>query len=79
MVSVLGSYLGECIVRCYGGHWAKGEDGWYVEFDRKNTAYPFAKVRKQFANGKGDGVHSFFTLIPILFRSRPPTQPPTVP
>src|SRR4030095_11778686 len=70
MVSGLGSYLGECIVRSYGGQWALGNDGWRVQFDDKNAAFPFAKVQKQFANGKdaGDGVYGFFTAIPILFR-----------
>ena len=77
MVSVLGSYLGECIIRSYGGHWAVGEDGWRVEFDEKNAAFPFAKVQKQFANGieAGDSVYSFFTAIPLVFRRMGPSGP----
>ena len=67
MVSVLGAYLGEAIIRSYGGRWALGEEGWRVEFDAKNAAFPFVKVGKQFANGAEDGIHSFFTAIPILF------------
>jgi hypothetical protein len=73
LVSVFGSYLCECIVRCYGGQWAvDDENGCHVRFDAKNAAYPFAKVRKQFDNGLGDGIHSFFTAIPIVFRSLRP-------
>jgi hypothetical protein len=68
-VSVVGSYLGECIIRSYGGRWALGEEGWRVEFDAENAAFPFAKVEKQFANGAEDGIHSFFTLLPIVLRS----------
>lgn len=70
MVSVLGSYLGECVVRAYGGRWAIAGDGWRVEFDEKNAAYPFAKVQKQFANGRdaGESIYSFFTAIPLVFR-----------
>lgn len=75
MVSTLGSFLGECIVRSNGGRWALGDDGWRVEFDAKNAAYPFAKVEKQFANGRGDGVYSFFRAIPLVFRSLPPPAP----
>jgi hypothetical protein len=69
MVSVLGSYLGECIIRTYGGQWSLGEEGWRVEFDPKNAAFPFAKVEKQFANGAEDGISSFFTAIPLIIPS----------
>jgi hypothetical protein len=76
LVSVFGSYLGECIVRCYGGQWAVDDDnGWHVRFDEKNAAYPFAKVQKQFTNGLEDGIHSFFTVIPICFRFLQPPFP----
>lgn len=79
LVSVLGSYLGECIIRSYGGRWALSDHGWGIEFDEKNAAFPFAKVRKQFANGKEDGVYSFFTAIPLVFRSLRFADPPDVP
>ena len=38
-----------------------------VKFDEKNIAYPFAKVEKQFENGLGDSIHSFYTVIPTFF------------
>jgi hypothetical protein len=75
MISVLGSYLGESIIRSYGGKWSVGKEGWRVEFDAKNAAYPFAKVEKQFANGAEDGIYSFFTMIPIVFPSLRPSGP----
>jgi hypothetical protein len=65
MVSILGSFLGECIIRTYGGRWTFGEFGWGVHFDEKNAAYPFSKVQKQFDNGNGDSIYSFFRMIPL--------------
>ena len=70
LVNVIGSYLGECIIRCHGGRWTRDQDGWFVAFDARNAVYPFSKVEKQFANGREDGIHSFFTLIPIAFQGR---------
>lgn len=69
LVNVLGSYLGECIIRCYGGYWENKEGQWQVSFDEKNAAYPFAKVQKQFNNGPGDSIKSFFEVIPVVFAS----------
>jgi len=44
--------------------------GLCVAFNDQNAAFPLAKVRKQFDNGidGGDGIYSFFTAIPLLFR-----------
>jgi hypothetical protein len=75
MVSVLGSYLGECIIRSYGGKWSVGEEGWRVELDEKNAVFPFAKVEKQFKNGAEDGIHGFFTAIPLVFPALAPSGP----
>lgn len=52
LVSVLGSYLGEAIIASAGGDWVEDEDGRLgVRFASGDTAYPFAKVRKQFDEG----------------------------
>ncbi len=61
LVSTLGSFLGECIIRSFGGKWAMVDGSWCVQFDEKNAAFPFAKVAKQLENGSGDSVLSFFT------------------
>ncbi len=67
LVNVFGSYLGECVIKCYGGHW-KNEDGqWQVSFDDSNAVFPFAKVRKQFQYGPEDSIKSFFEVIPLVF------------
>lgn len=76
----LGSFLGECVVRCYGGEWREAGGSWAVCFGGDdNAAYPFNKVRKQFANGAGDSVLSWFETIPVIFAQQigaTPEQPP---
>ena len=67
LVNVFGSYLGECVIKCYGGCWEEEAGQWRVSFDGENAAYPFAKVRKQFQNGAGDSIKSFFEVIPTVF------------
>lgn len=68
LVSTLGSFLGECIVRTHGGEWVSDDQGVGVAFDERNRAFPFAKIEKHLRNGREDSVLSFFTIIPILFR-----------
>jgi len=68
LISVFGSFLGECVIRCYGGAWKLHEPGvWGVAFNEDNIAFPFAKVAKQIDNGLEDGIASFFKLIPTIF------------
>jgi len=72
LVNVIGAFLGECVIANHGGRWREDEHGWGVFFDDGNAAYPFAKVRKQFDNGRegGDSVHSFYETIGVLFNKR---------
>ena len=68
LTSVFGSFLGECIIRCYGGAWKQDESGmWCVAFTDDNIAFPFAKIAKQIDNGLEDGIASFFNVIPTIF------------
>lgn len=68
LTNVVGAYLGECIIRNYGGQWRADDDGaWGVFFDTQNAAFPFTKVAKQFANGAEDSIYSFYRTIPIVF------------
>ena len=73
---MLGSYLGECVISCYGGEWREQEGTWAVDFGGGNAAFPFNKVRKQFLNGASDSVHSWFQTIPVVFAQRLDPQPP---
>jgi len=67
LVSVFGSYLGECSIKNYGGKWENKDGQWCICFDEQNLAYPFNKVEKQFENGIEDSIKSFFEVIPIVF------------
>jgi len=67
ITQTLGSFLGECVVRCHGGEWREQEGSWAVDFGGGNSAFPFNKVRKQFMHGEGDSVKSWFHTIPLIF------------
>ena len=55
LTSVFGSFLGESIIRCFGGRWKQHESGmWCVAFNDEDMAFPFAKVAKQMDNGLED-------------------------
>ncbi len=55
LVSVLGSFLGEAIIARAGGAWADSEHGPGVRFANDAMCFPFAKVAKQFADGRDEG------------------------
>jgi hypothetical protein len=76
LTSVFGSFLGECIVRCYGGVWTQLDGGWCVAFPGENFVFPFAKVSKQMEHGLEDGIASLFDTVPVLFKDhvRIPTR-----
>ena len=67
LIDILGSFLGECIISCFGGQWEQREDQWCIHFGSRNALYPFHKVRKRFANGPQDSIETFFSLIPLTF------------
>lgn len=66
LTSVLGSYLGECLRRNYGGEWTTTEYGLGVEIGG-SVAFPFSKVGKQIENGADDSIASFYTTVPLIF------------
>ena len=68
LVDVLGAYLGEAMIRSYGGQWEKYQNTWCVSFGEKNKAFPFGKVAKQIRNGEGDSIYSFFTAVPVVMK-----------
>jgi hypothetical protein len=76
LANVFGSFLGECVVKCYGGAWTEREGDWCVAFDSRNVVFPFAKVAKQMENGREDGIGSFFTIIPEVFAKCPGVRQP---
>lgn len=68
LIYSLGSFVGECIIHNYGGYWQEDtESGWYIEPAERKRFFPFNKVKKQFDNGRGDSILSFYeTVAPIL-------------
>src|SRR5690606_26633646 len=70
LIHSLGSFIGQCIIKNYGGHWQVDQEtqAICIEFDDKNKIFPFAKTAKQFENGPEDSVYSFYTIIPTLFK-----------
>jgi hypothetical protein len=75
LISVFGSFLGECVIRCYGGTWKLHDEigAWCVALKEGGFAFPFAKVAKQFDYGLEDGIVSFFNVVPIIFKDPPST------
>jgi hypothetical protein len=73
---VFGSFLGECVVKCYGGKWEQQKGDWCVAFGSRDLAFPFAKVAKQMEGEPYQSIASFFRLIPILFPKVVGSSPP---
>lgn len=67
LAAMVGSYLGECIIKNLGGAWDLDEYGWAVYFDEENAVYPFSKTWKHLENGPDDSIYSLYTTIPVLF------------
>ena len=67
LVNRLGSFLGECLVANTSGAWAwvESQGTLGVQFPTGNCAFPFAKVAKQFENGRegGDSVLGLFDTV----------------
>ena len=65
LVAYLGAFVGECIIRIYGGDWTLGDHGlWGVQATKNVWACPSAKITKQFDNGASDSVAAFVEMIP---------------
>ena len=73
LVSILGSFVGECLRREYGGEWKEVNGQWGILFNPPNVAFPFAKIAKQFANGHegGDSIYSFYKMTPHIMKLKP--------
>ena len=68
MVSILGSFLGECVIANFGGGWTMTENGLGVMFDERNGVFPFNKVEKQIENGSEDSIDSFYQAAGAIFK-----------
>jgi hypothetical protein len=77
LAGAFGAYLGECVIRSYGGTWREEDGSWTIEFDGKGRVFPLDRVSKQIENGKEDGIGSFYRGIPVVFAGviRQPKSP----
>ncbi|MDR2637979.1 MAG: hypothetical protein LBB55_06545, partial [Zoogloeaceae bacterium] len=57
-VNLIGAFLGECLIRNFGGQWAIYDGMLGVAFDDRNVAFPYNKTAKQYANGAEDSILS---------------------
>lgn len=76
LINSIGSFVGQCIIINYGGHWQVDQDTQTicVALDEKNKIFPFAKTARQFQNGLEDSVYSFYSIIPTVFKISPLTK-----
>jgi hypothetical protein len=59
--SVLGCFLGACVIEATDGEWAHDEQyGWGIVFPGRNWAFPLAKAQKQFDEGESDSILGFY-------------------
>jgi hypothetical protein len=72
-VSLLGAYLGECIIANYGGEWLESPQGLAIRIHTKTQIHflqPFHKVYKRIANGSEDSLGFYFSeFIPRVLAS----------
>ncbi|WP_299044993.1 hypothetical protein [uncultured Tateyamaria sp.] len=70
LAQTIGCYLGEAIVRHYGGRWMLNEaNGVGIDIDGLH-AFPLNKAAKHLQNGSEDNINSFFSVIPKLLEQR---------
>ena len=68
LINQVGTYLGESIIRAYGGTWKNTNASWAVELSENNFVFPISKVHKFVHNGPEDSFYSLFKLIPIVYK-----------
>ncbi len=67
LADMAASYLGEALIAAVGGCWVQDPDnGLGVQLAPKLVVFPFARAAKQFADGAGDSVLSFFEIAELL-------------
>lgn len=65
VAQAFGCYLGECLVRTYGGEWAAGPDGSTgVGLAERLFFNPFYLVSQQLDRGDAASVAAFFASVP---------------
>jgi len=64
LISAMGCYVGEVIVRNIGGHWTTIDNrAAIVDIGKITVASPLQKVTKRLTNGPSDGLYGYVQLI----------------
>ncbi|MFD1468763.1 hypothetical protein ACFQ48_11060 [Hymenobacter caeli] len=75
VVQAFGCYLGQCLVRTYGGEWATGPDGSTgVGLAERLFFNPFYLVSQQLDRGDAASVAAFFASVPGRLAAPPPER-----
>lgn len=80
VVNALGCFLGECIIRSFGGRWradARGVAG--VQLERGLFLHPSFFVEQQFRQGLAESVAAFFASVPARLAAPPPPRRTWIP
>lgn len=68
-IFALGAYVGEVLIRAYGGQWRaddnnpEGEYMMEVVFPDGSVVWPIQRVMKRFKNGREDGIYVYGSLV----------------
>lgn len=68
LINQVGAYLGESIIKSYGGTWENQSGNWGIKLRDDNYVFPIGKVYKFVYDGPEDSFYSLFTMIPIVFK-----------
>lgn len=69
IISIFGSFLGECMCRNYQGQWTLTEYGWGVKIgENEMTAFPFNKMEKFLYGDSSDAFTPFYGSIPAIIQ-----------
>ncbi|WP_188150886.1 hypothetical protein [Teredinibacter waterburyi] len=60
--TVWGAFLGEAIIRKYGGKWVKYENSYGVLIEERSLWFPLEKVMKHIENGKEDSIYALYLV-----------------
>jgi hypothetical protein len=75
VVNLLGSFLGQCVVQVYGGHWVASGTGVQVEVRTHKWVHhvqPFEQVARRLHGGQQDSLLGFYRdLLPTVFGKQP--------
>lgn len=80
VVNALGCFLGECIIRSFGGWWradTRGTAG--VQIGQNLFLHPNFFIEQQFKRGLSESVAEFFTSLPTKLLNPPPPRRTWIP